>query len=190
MRGDDNDARPQPVATNTPTNSPPPPPHTPPPQTKQDPKKRPSCTTLLAHKYFAKRSKDALVSELLDRIESVGEGELETAPRLPGTGPAYISQDGQSTLRAGARRAAEAGEGEGDNLDTVRAGGGGGKKAPKLPSDEGEFVRGTTWVFDDGSQVILKDGEKGKGGGGDDDEFYREFEAMTKGENFKGEEEG
>lgn len=158
----------------------------------KDPKKRPSCTTLLAHKYFAKRSKGELVSELLDRIESVGEGDLQDEPRLPGTGPAYISHDGQSTLRAGARKAEAGGGGDEECLDTVKAGPGGvggGKKGPKLPPAEEEYVRGTTWVFDDGSQVILSSSDQHEKGGGDDDEFYREFEAMTKGENFKGEEE-
>lgn len=68
-------------------------------------------------------------------------------------------------------------------------------------------MRGTTWVFDDGSQVILRaeaqdgkgaaegsEGQKGtdrtknrenKGGGDDDASFYDDFEKLTKGENFK-----
>ncbi len=168
----------------------------------KDPKKRPTCTTLLGHKYFAKRSKDSLVTDLLGRMETVGEGDMENVPRLPGTGPAYISHDGAETLRAGAASAAQGG-GVDDYQDTVKAGGeagggggAGGSLNSKLPASSGEYVRGTTWVFDDGSQVILNSdntaggGGGGKGGKGGDDEdssFYDEFEKFTKGENFKGE---
>lgn len=163
----------------------------------KDPKKRPSCITLLNHKYFQKRSKDSLVTELLDRIESIGEGgEMEVAPRLPGTVPAYISRDGQDkTLRPG-------GLGGGDSYSEKDEGGGrgggkgGGAAAEEeegglkgAPPEESEYVRGTTWVFDDGSQVILRsDNAAGEGKGDDEDNsFYDEFERNTRGENFKSE---
>ncbi|TFJ88140.1 hypothetical protein NSK_000494 [Nannochloropsis salina CCMP1776] len=176
----------------------------------KDPKKRPTCTTLLNHKYFGKRSKDSLVSELLAKVETVGEQDVENTPRLPGTGPAYVSHDGAETLRAGAAGIARGeGGGAGDYQDTVKAGkeeglADGTKKGPAAAE---EFVRGTTWVFDDGSQVILRaeaqdgkgaaegsEGQKGtdrtknrenKGGGDDDASFYDDFEKLTKGENFK-----
>ena len=78
-----------------------------------------------------------------------------------------------------------------------------------MPPASEEYVKGTTWIFDDGSQVILradgegKGGAGGEGGGGgaggsgggkgggrggvgaDDDDFYDDFEKLTKGENFK-----
>ena len=153
---------------------------------------------------------------MLERIETVGEGDMENVPRLPGTGPAYISHDGAETLRAGAAGIARGGGGggggggEGDYQDTVKAGGEvGGGGGVKMPPASEEYVRGTTWVFDDGSQVILradgegkqgageegggggaggKGGRKGGGRGGvgaDDDDFYDDFEKLTKGENFK-----
>ena len=75
----------------------------------KDPKKRPTCTTLLGHKYFAKRSKDSMVTDLLERIDTVGDGDMENVPRLPGTGPAYVSHDGAETLRAGAAGIARGG---------------------------------------------------------------------------------
>jgi len=151
-----------------------------------------------------------MVTDLLERIETVGEGDMENVPRLPGTGPAYISHDGAETLRAGAAGIARGG-GEGgvrDYQDTVKAGKEGGGGGGKMPPASEEYVKGTTWVFDDGSQVILradgegKGGAGGEGGGGpegkeggkgggrggvraDDDDFYDDFEKLTKGENFK-----
>lgn len=43
---------------------------------------------------------DGMVNELLNHLESVGEGaDVESAPRLPGTQLAYIAHDGDATVK-------------------------------------------------------------------------------------------
>jgi serine/threonine-protein kinase OSR1/STK39 len=142
----------------------------------KDPKKRPTCTFLLNHKYFQRRTRDTLVSELLERLEAVGEGDMEAVPRLPGTQPAYISHENAQTVARG-----------GSGVGGEGAGGDAGDKgaAPGAePDKESDYVRGTTWVFEDGSQVILRP-DLGEGKGDDDASFYDDFEANTGGENFR-----
>merc|ERR1712146_541397 len=52
-------------------------------------------------------------------------------------------------------------------------------------SNEKEYVKGTTWVFDDGSQVVLKPQNSNMIEDENDNEsFYTEFEHTTGGENF------
>jgi len=163
----------------------------------KDPKKRPNCSYLLNHKYFQKRGKDALVAELLCRLESIGASEVETAPRLPGTVPAYIShENATATVKAsapggGGGVGGGAAVGGGGGGGVVVDGGGGVPEESKVPAAverAPEFVKGTTWVFDDGSQVILhSDSQLAEMGKSSDDleGFFCEFEATTKGENFE-----
>merc|ERR1711963_698857 len=51
-------------------------------------------------------------------------------------------------------------------------------------NDKKEYVAGTTWVFDDGSQVILKPTNTSMIEDDDPESFYHEFENTTGGENF------
>merc|ERR1711918_234983 len=53
-------------------------------------------------------------------------------------------------------------------------------------SGKSQYVAGTTWVFEDGSQVILKPQTASVGDDNDDDfdDFCNEFEQTTGGENF------
>mmetsp|Transcript_16026 Transcript_16026/g.21181 ORF Transcript_16026/g.21181 Transcript_16026/m.21181 type:complete len:401 (+) Transcript_16026:237-1439(+) len=127
----------------------------------KDPKKRPSCQTLLANKFFKNvRGRESLVSHL-QSIESVGEGAHEQAQRPVGTQPgfAHISSQGTSDE----------------------------SKGLKLPPEN--LAPGTTWVFEDGSSMIVRKSGDGENEDEDDDdglnEFASDFKAATTGESHR-----
>lgn len=210
----------------------------------KDPKKRPNCNLLINHKFLKSKSKDTLVSQLLDRIDCVGTDEgIQNTPRPQGTSPAYImNQPGGEGRRPSTPRTdnnnyqkidqnkniekvivTEENDEKSENipiasgvvLDTSKIV----SQTPEINGDinvhnnsvnqnvniddqstenigmqhsteekstidQKEYVAGTTWVFDDGSQVILKPTNSSMIEDDDPESFYHEFENTTGGENY------
>jgi len=124
----------------------------------KDPKKRPSCQTLLSNKFFKQAPGPEALIEFLNTIGGVSEGQQETSisDRPPGTRPAFVYK---GTVE------------EDDN-----------KKAPS-----NQHAPGTTWVFDDGSRVLLpsKSAEDETNAGNTIDELEEQFKSFSYGEHNK-----
>ncbi len=158
------------------------------------PKKRPSVATLLNHSFFKKHNLAAAKESLIHDFLS----HLPTVPS-PSSPPAYnglvnadkhinpISSDSAKPKRASSD-VSNAGEG-GIAIDAdvmreqdIREGSELARMEVKLPppSSFNERPMGTTWVFDDGSHVVLKGTDAAKEENRETDEiedFYQEFEA-------------
>ncbi len=157
------------------------------------PKKRPSVATLLNHSFFKKRNitaaKESLVQDLLNHIPKVATGVSST----PKADSSKVVEKCENEI-GGVAKPKHA------SIDVVNAGGGGGiaedmdatkanqvpgsermkmKVTPPQPSAIGDRPVGTTWVFDDGSHVVLKgsDYAKEKQETDEIEDFYQEFEA-------------
>jgi serine/threonine-protein kinase OSR1/STK39 len=147
----------------------------------KNPKKRPNCTTLLNHNFFKKHnlpaSRASLVHDLLNEVQSVGE--MGGSERLPGTRPVTIvAPEAPGTQPSASAAAAAAALEEADELlDQPGTLTSAKTKQPKVAP--AEHPAGTTWVFEDGSQVVLKaDDSKEKLQAARDEvaEFFKEFE--------------
>ncbi|KAG5182103.1 putative protein kinase [Tribonema minus] len=149
----------------------------------KNPKKRPNCATLLQHSFFKRKDLGprSLISELLNNVECVGESDVSGRERLRGTRPASFYKnppepgEGGEGDRHHRRRSTAA---ELAAMPTIGSSGevpGAGKVAPD------SHPAGTTWVFDDGSQVVLKAEEMKDARRVQEEEnedFFTEFEAQ------------
>eukprot|EP00752_Nemacystus_decipiens_P015075 g13429.t1 len=120
----------------------------------KNPKERPNCASLLSKKFFKRDLQpDGIVKELLVNVPVVGEGDGALERREPGVPVAVLAEE-QMTLdvQTGAKskpsRSTQAAQ-EGDEHDRP-------KVAPP------DHPAGTTWVWDDGSGVVLKAEEQAK----------------------------
>lgn len=150
----------------------------------KNPKQRPNCTTLLNHRFLKKNdiSAGSLISQLLSVVSGVA-GSTEEPARLPGTRPASFYKNVPPVEGENRRPAVSAVE-EG----TVAWGGSGARERAGSftdtsgPGDGGRLEQvpaGTTWVFEDGSQVVLRaDDPNRKSQNEEVEDFFQEFEAQ------------
>ncbi|CAM9319251.1 unnamed protein product [Ectocarpus sp. 12 AP-2014] len=128
----------------------------------KNPKERPNCASLLSKKFFKRDLQPGgIVNELLVNVPVVGEGDGALEQREPGV-PATVLVEEQLTLdvKTGAK----------SKLSTPTAGTGQPESygRPKASSRHLGHVAppdhpaGTTWVWDDGSGVVLKAEEMAK----------------------------
>ena len=148
----------------------------------KDPKKRPTCSQLLAHKHFkayldpeyVKSQQLFFKTNVLDLIDDIGKEGGKIGDNLTDdkNNSAAIMTAGEDGTVVGSNQTGAA------HVTIMR-------------TIEGSSDRpaGTTWVFSDGSQVLLssakEESEKDKKEG----DFFDEFEKETGGENFKLEKE-
>eukprot|EP00903_Cladosiphon_okamuranus_P013273 g12375.t1 len=119
----------------------------------KNPKERPNCASLLSKKFFKRDLQpDAIVNELLVHVPVVGEGDVGLERREHGAPAAELVSE-QTTLDA------KMGESSQPTKSTARVddGEGGYGRQKVAPPDH---PAGTTWVWDDGSGVVLKAEEK------------------------------
>ncbi|CAM9327664.1 unnamed protein product [Chrysoparadoxa australica] len=149
----------------------------------KNPKKRPTCQILLNHKFFKSTSNKSLIEDLLNDMDSVGDGSppASAKDRLPGTRP--------GSFYANTGNAAET---EMKLDDTVRVNSisvqGGGVTQGHRASIPDDHPKGTTWVFEDGSQVVLKADDSKQAQAAhqlETDDFLNEFEEQVADEDFK-----
>ncbi len=158
------------------------------------PKKRPSVATLLNHSFFKKHNlaaaKESLIQDLLNHLRTV-----PSVASPPAHNGEIVAKYGNPIGAAAAKPkcassdvANTGGEGGGvaKDADVMREQVRGGSERARMevklppPSTIGERPIGTTWVFDDGSHVVLKGTDSAKGENHETDEiedFYQEFEA-------------
>ncbi len=153
------------------------------------PKKRPSVATLLNHSFFKKHNlsaaKESLIHDLLDHLPSVpsraspacdGKGDKVYENAIGGAAkPKRVSMD---VMNAGG------GVGVAEDADVRKSLDPGFERARMEvtmppPSAIDDRPVGTTWVFDDGSHVVLKrdDSAAEKQETDEIEDFYQEFEA-------------
>eukprot|EP00752_Nemacystus_decipiens_P017613 g15785.t1 len=119
----------------------------------KNPKERPNCASLLGKKFFKRDLQpDAIVNELLVHVPVVGEGDVGLERQEQGT-PAAVLVAEQTTLDAKTGESAQPAKSTAHMYDRG-AGHGRQKVAPP------DHPAGTTWVWDDGSGVVLKAEEK------------------------------
>jgi len=142
----------------------------------KDPKKRPTATTLLTQKFFkTERSPQPLVDELLSVIPSIGTTTVEDFVRPQGAFPIQGSWNEQTMVNQLNI------ESKTNFINAVN------NQIHNDSQRSTEFQSGTTWVFDDGSMVVLKPGAVGTSETNqkidDDDEIYDVLEQIAD-ENF------
>lgn len=137
-------------------------------------RKRPTVHTLLNCKFFkTKRSVTPLVEELLNHVGNVSVDNESTAfyQCRPGSFPANALSPKSRHIPSVVPDSCDLSQGrpyehdtnvEGQNIPHQESATTQDKKVlssivmPNSPGESGEFVRGTTWTFDDGHEVVLK----------------------------------
>ncbi len=152
------------------------------------PKKRPSVATLLNHSFFKKHNlaaaKESLILDLLNHIPSVPTAAPSVARNSKGVKVSEGAISGAAEKTKVTMDVTNAGDGVAKDTDVRKSQDQGFERARMevqvSPAGIDDRPVGTTWVFDDGSHVVLKGNDSAKEERHDNDDmedFYQEFEA-------------